>query len=197
MHRNGVDNLGDWELMAQVRSGDFAAFDVLYHRHQSRVRRFAMSLTWNADLAEDYVQEVFCRLWHARGRYVPEGSLSAYLLQITKNHYLSERRKRLNRGEDKQVSFEQRNGHIPLETLPANRRIEPEVHLLEGYRRFRIQEAIDALPDTQKLVFVLAHLEGLRYDEIAEVLDVPVGTVKSRMFHAVRRLQSLLQEIKP
>ncbi len=183
--------------MERVKDGDFAAFDALYRRHQRAIRRFLMSLTWNEDTAEDYLQEVFCNLWKARERYQPSGAFTTYLFQIAKNHYLSERRKKARRGECSLTAKVMHNGHRPLAEIRASARVEPEVYLLEGYRRFRIREAIRALPEAQKLVFVLAHLEGMPYDEIGRVLDIPVGTVKSRMSGAVRRLQGLLQEIKP
>ncbi len=65
---------------------------------------------------------------------------------------------------------------------------------MHAYRRWRIRRAIGSLPEGQQLVFVMAHFEGMKYAEIAEVLNVPVGTVKSRMFTAVRSLQALLEE---
>ena len=65
---------------------------------------------------------------------------------------------------------------------------------MHAYRRWRIRRAIQSLPESQQLVFVMAHFEGMKYAEIAEVLNVPVGTVKSRMFTAVRSLQARLKE---
>ncbi len=192
-----IDQRSDKELMARVRDGDFAALDALYRRHQRAIRRFLMSLTWNEDTAEDYLQEVFCNLWKARGRYQPTGTFTTYLFQIAKNHYLSERRRQKRRSEIRRQAGALHDGRHPLADIPANRRVEPEARLLAGYRLFRIREAIGQLPEGQKLVFVLAHLEGMPYDTIARVLDIPVGTVKSRMSGAVRRLQGLLQEIKP
>lgn len=192
-----IEQLSDNKLMALVKDGDFAAFDALYHRHRKAIRRFLMSLTWNEDTAEDYLQEVFCNLWKARERYRPTGTFTTYLFQIAKNHYLSERRKQKRRSELRVQAGAPYYGRHPLADIPANKRVEPEAHLLAGYRMFRMRQAIAQLPEGQKLVFVLAHLEGMPYNTIARVLDIPVGTVKSRMSSAVRRLQGLLQEIKP
>lgn len=95
------------------------------------------------------------------------------------------------------LSHEDRNGFRPFETIHANPGVEPEIHLLEAYRRLTIRRAIAALPEKQKLVFVMSHLEQMRYEEISEVLGIPIGTVKSRMFAAVNALRTLLAEERP
>jgi RNA polymerase sigma-70 factor (ECF subfamily) len=188
-----MDRLSDFELMELVKTGDFLAFDELYDRYCGQIRRFLYSLTWDEDTAEDYVQEVFLRLYRARDRYEPTGKFSTYLFQIAKNYYLTERRKKmLTNGTTLQSDC--RDGFRPFENITANERIEPEYHLIEDYRRLQIHRAINCLPEPQKLVFVMSHFEDMKYAEIAEVLGVPVGTVKSRMFAAVRTLRSLIKE---
>jgi RNA polymerase sigma-70 factor (ECF subfamily) len=189
-----MEHLSDAELMELVKRGDFSAFDELYNRHSGPIRRFLFSLAWDQETAEDYLQEVFLRLYRAREHYEPTGRFSTYLFQIAKNYYIAQRRKNARRSEEVSLSEEYRGGFGPYENLCANERIEPEVHLLEEYRRRKIRQAISLLPEGQKLVFVMAHLEDMKYSEIAEVLKMPVGTVKSRMFAAVRTLKSLLQE---
>ncbi len=98
-----MDGLSDTELMALVKEGDYGAFDVLYHRYRGPVLRFLFALTWDAQAAEDGLQEVFVGLFRARADYVPTAKLSTYLFQIARNHYLS-----------------QRSGGLPL--LPRQRR---------------------------------------------------------------------------
>ncbi len=176
-----------------MKTGDFRAFDELYARYSQSLRRFLFSLTWDQDTAEDYLQEVFLRLYRARERYEPTGKLSSYLFRIAKNYYLSQVRKK-RRSEEMSLSLENRDGFRPFESIRANERIEPEVHLMEAYRRWGIRQAIRALPEKQKLVFVMSHFQEMKYDEIAEVLRIPVGTVKSRMFAAVNTLKTLLKE---
>lgn len=187
-----LSQLSDTELMELVRSSDYAAFDELYNRYSARIRRFLYSLTWDQDTAEDYLQEVFLRLYRARDTYQPTGRFSTYLYQIARNYYLTQRRKR--GPEEVSLAHEEKDGFRPFEDLPANQRIEPEIHLIEAYRRWQICRAIDSLPEERKLVFVMSHIEGMKYAEIAEVLGIPVGTVKSRMFTAVNELRSLLKE---
>jgi RNA polymerase sigma-70 factor (ECF subfamily) len=189
-----MQQVSDADLMMLVREGDYVAFDQLYDRYRGPILRFLFSLTWDADIAEDYLQEVFLRLYRARDRYEPTGKFSTYIFQIAKNYYLAQRRKTKANAVELSLTFENRNGYRPFENLRVNQRIEPEVHLLEEYRKLGIRRAIAALPEHQKLVFVMSHLEDMKYAEIAEVLGIAVGTVKSRMFAAVNTLRTMLKE---
>ena len=191
---NGLEQLTDAELMELVRNSDFAAFDELYNRYSERLRRFLFSLTWDQDTAEDYLQEVFLRLYRARDKYRATGRFSSYLYQIAKNYYLCQRRKMKARCPEVSLTSEDRNGFRPFESIRANERIEPEVHLMEDYRRFRIRRVIGCLPEGQKMVFVMSHFHDMKHAEISEALGIPVGTVKSRMFAAVNTLRALLKE---
>jgi len=189
-----MQQVSDADLMMLVREGDYVAFDQLYDRYRGPILRFLFSLTWDADIAEDYLQEVFLRLYRARDRYEPTGKFSTYIFQIAKNYYLAQRRKTKANAVELSLTHEDRNGFRPFENLRVNQRIEPEVHLLEEYRKLGIRRAIAALPENQKLVFVMSHLEDMKYAEIAEVLGIAVGTVKSRMFAAVNTLRTMLEE---
>lgn len=188
-----MQQLSDADLMMLVREGDYVAFDELYDRYRAPILRFLFSLTWDQDLAEDALQEVFLRLYRARDRYEPSGKFSTYIFQIAKNYYLAQARKAKAHSEVS-LAHEDCSGFKPFENLRVNQRIEPEVHLLEEYRKHSIRRAIAALPERQKLVFVMSHLEDMKYAEIAEVLGIAVGTVKSRMFAAVNALRTMLKE---
>jgi RNA polymerase sigma-70 factor, ECF subfamily len=189
-----MERLTDAELMELVRGGDFSAFDELYNRYSPALRRFLFSLTWDQDTAEDYLQEVFLRLYRAKDRYQPTGKFSTYLFQIAKNYYLGQARKKRANGGEVVLSLEGRDGFRPFEDIRANEHIEPEAHLIEDYRRWRIRQAIGSLPEGQKLVFVMSHFQDMKYSEISETLGIPVGTVKSRMFAAVSALRHTLKE---
>jgi RNA polymerase sigma-70 factor (ECF subfamily) len=188
-----MDELSDTELMALVKEGDYRAFDVLYERYRGPVLRFLFALTWDAQAAEDGLQEVFVGLFKARAEYVPTAKLSTFLFRIARNYHLARRRKQ-RCVQEVSLSASETGGVDPFAGLRANERMEPEVRLMQAYRRWRIRQAIQSLPDSQQIVFVMAHFEGMKYAEIAEVLNVPVGTVKSRMFAAVRSLQARLKE---
>jgi RNA polymerase sigma-70 factor (ECF subfamily) len=183
--------------MELVKVGDYLAFDELYNRYSEPIRRFLFQLTWDQDTAEDYLQETFLRLYRTRDRYEPTGKFSTFIFQIAKNYYLSQRRKANNRSEEISLAHQDSLGRKPFENIRANERIEPEVHLMEEYRKFRMRRAISMLPEGQKIVFTLSHFEGLKYIDIAELLEIPLGTVKSRMHTAVNALKILLQEEYP
>ena len=174
----------DEELMSLVKTGDFGAFDALYARYSPGIRRFLFNLLWDDDAADDATQEVFFRLYRGRNAYEPAGKLSTWLFQTAKNYFISQCRKQHS------------NGQAPIqlyENIRANPRIEPDIHLLEEYRRHSIRRAVLRLPAPQRLVFVMSELEGLKYAQISEMLGIPVGTVKSRMFAAVAALRNMLE----
>jgi RNA polymerase sigma-70 factor (ECF subfamily) len=174
----------DIELMLRVRGGEVAAFRELLGRYREPLRRFFAALLADPSQAEDFVQETFLRLWLSRERYEPTGRFSTYLFQIGKHYWLNQRKKlRLPLAEEP-IDPELRAGPLTI--------TQPETILLEQYRQMRIRRAIDALPEHYRAVFEMSHLDGLKYAEIAGRLGIPVGTVKSRMAEAVRRLRQAL-----
>jgi RNA polymerase sigma-70 factor, ECF subfamily len=189
-----MEELADTELMELVKVGNYSAFDELYNRYSEPIRRFLFQMIWDQDTAEDYLQETFLRLYRARDRYEPTGKFSTFIFQIAKNYYLSQRRRLKACSEEVSLAQQDHDGRKPFENIHANERIEPEVHLIEEYRLFRIRQAIASLSDIQQMVFVLSHFEDMKYSEIAELLEIPIGTVKSRMHSAVNALKTFLQE---
>ncbi len=189
-----MKQLSDAELMECVSNGDYSAFDELYRRYSERLRRFLFTLTWDQDTAEDYLQETFARLYRARQSYEPTGKFSTFIFRIAKNYYLTQRRKEMRRPDEASLESRGNDGAKLFENIRANQAIEPEFHLVAEYQKFRIRRAIMSLPDNLKMVFVLSHFEDMKYAEIAELLGIPVGTVKSRMFSAVNVLRSTFQE---
>jgi RNA polymerase sigma-70 factor, ECF subfamily len=189
-----MEEHSDADLMAKVRDGDYCAFDEIYRRYSGRLRRFLFSLTWDQDTAEDYLQETFARLYRARHRYEPTGSFATFIFRIAKNYYLTQRRRAKRRPEEASLDHLSTDGRKSFENIPANQSIEPEIHLVAEYQKYRIRQAVMSLPEDLKMVFVLCHFEDLKYVDIAELLGIPVGTVKSRMFRAVSTLRSVFQE---
>jgi RNA polymerase sigma-70 factor (ECF subfamily) len=171
----------DLELMLQVKKGDLASLEVLYRRHSAAVLNFLYHMCWDRELAEDYLQETFLRLWVSAYRYRPSGKFTTFLFQIAKNYYLNQRDKMVRR--PKQVD------------LREDHRAAPDRDLLEqGELRQAIGREVEALPEPLKLVFVLAEYEGMRYREVGEILGIPEATVKSRMHRATGVLQRRLKK---
>ncbi len=179
----------DEELMGLAQKQDISAFEELFRRYEQRIFAFFWRLCANRQEAEDGTQETFLRLWRARVRYEPTGRFSTYLFQIAKNHFLHERQKQGRRKDSQQPS-----ARDPVEgsgePVSADR---ADGRLLAGELQAAVSRAMIRLPETLRLVYVLTEQEGMSYQQAAEVLDCPVGTVGSRKVEAVRRLRELLQ----
>lgn len=179
-----MDDRTDIELMLRVRDGDAAAFAELARRYRAPLRRFFSAVLPDRSLGDDCAQETLLRLWLTRDRYEPTGRFSTYLFQIAKHYGLNERRKR---------SLPLRGSDEPdLDGLDG--RSGPETAVLLMERMQRLRRAVSDLPAIYRTVFEMSHFEGLKYAEIARVLGVAVGTVKSRMSEAVRRLRAALED---
>jgi len=177
--------------MQQARAGDMEAFARLLARHRRRVQNFLYRLFWDREKAEDGTQEVFVRLWMARTRYQERARFTTFLYQIAHNYWIDERRKAGARPQEVELPSGADEG-LSNPALLAPATTEPQQCLFQRYRQRRIREAIAGLPDRYRAVFVLGHLEERRTAEIAAILGIPQGTVKSRMYAAVRMLRARL-----
>lgn len=168
----------DADLMERVRAGRRDAFECLVRRHQQPLLNFFSRMGAYTE-AEDLVQETFVRLFRYRDRYRPSAKFTTFLYTLARHAWLDLLRK-------------SRKGEILQERIRAE---APDGHD-GGIGRARLgmdtQAALDALPEKLRSVVVLSFLQGLRYDEIAGVLKIPTGTVKSRMFTALDRLKGIL-----
>ncbi|MHC4506797.1 MAG: RNA polymerase sigma factor [Planctomycetota bacterium] len=192
----GFDSVPDEELMVRAGRGEVGAFEALVRRHEAGVINYFFRLHWDRYRAEDQAQEVFLRLFtHARD-YVPTARFTTYVYRIAHNYWVDElRRYRRERGQvslDAEDAEGSRLGEIVAAGTddPAGSARKEEV--VEA-----VIEAVDTLSDDQKAVFVLGEVRGMRYAEISRILDIPEGTVKSRMHAAVRKLRRRLASIAP
>ena len=175
----------DIQLMLRVKQGDEEAFDELIRRYRRPLMGFFYSLCWNADASQDCAQEALVRLWLARDRYEPSGSFKSYIFQIARNYWLTTLRKRKCRPEPMFLE----EGWEPFVDEDSL-----EQSLIRRYEDRRVKNAIAQLPEHYRLVFVLSNYQDMKYAEIAEILEIPVGTVKSRMSSAVRILRENLSK---
>jgi RNA polymerase sigma-70 factor (ECF subfamily) len=187
----------DCELMARVKLDDQEAFALLVQRHKPWLTRLLYHLFWSREEAEDGAQEVLLRLWLSRTRYEPTANLKTFLFTIARNYWHNRSTRVIRR--QPVVSLEDQFGpgaRAIIEKL-ADQSPTPEQQVMERYEVFRIRQAVDALPEKQRLVFILSQYGDLRYREIAELLGIPEGTVKSRMATAVEALRRALQGSSP
>lgn len=177
----------DGQLIARGRAGDRAALGTLYDRHSTRVYGLLFRLTGNAAEAEDLAQETFLSAFRSLADWRGEGAFSTWLCGIAcRLHADFQRRKgrRLTEPLDADVPAHS-EGADPLQ-LCARRETQAE-----------IEQAIAALPAGFREVFVLVKVEGFSYREAATLLQLPLGTVQSRLWRAVALLQSALRELDP
>ena len=187
-----MTNNTDEELMSFVRNQDVSAFEELFGRYERRVFAFFYRLIWNAEEARDCTQETFLRLWRGRAGYAPTGKFSTYIFQIAKNHFLHECQKHKSRPNLKQTTAGSLQRSPDDEALPDGAFSQAMAHEIGS----AISKAVCSLPEAHRLVYVLSEGQRLSYQEIAEILDCPVGTVSSRKVEAVRKLRRLLKPLR-
>ncbi len=180
----------DAEWMSRFQAGDKEAYNKLVSLYYPMIYNYFCSMTYDKHLAEDITQEVFIKLYKFRDQYQPVKTFKAFLFTIARNAYIDYYRKVKRKpefsydvdvGEKKYSDLFESENSDPSEPIDASERIE------------RIMNAVHKLPDILRDVFVLSEIEGLKYSEIAEILNIPVGTVKSRMFNALKNLRELLK----
>ena len=164
--------------------------------HMDAVYRFALRLTGAADQAQDLVQDTFLRAFRSWDQYTPGTQCKSWLFTICRNLYLRQRERGQRHDEIVAENAPRDTGtESPVNPLwAAVEGSDPEGEFFSSIVDADVLEAIDALPEEYRMAVVLSDVEGLSYDEIAATLDVPVGTVKSRLFRGRRRLQQVLYE---
>jgi RNA polymerase sigma-70 factor (ECF subfamily) len=179
--------LADEELMDLVDAGETRAFEVVFDRHAGAGYSLALRMCGRRALAEDIVQEAFLSLWRSGSGYDrARGSVRSWVLSAVHNRAVDAlRRTGAKSGRD--VSDEG-----IAERLPAREATEAEVERREESRRVR--SALDELPPDQRQVIELAYFGGLSHSQIAEMLDLPPGTVKGRMRLGLTKMRSALGE---
>jgi RNA polymerase sigma-70 factor, ECF subfamily len=179
----------DWGLLARVGAGDGDAFAPLVERHQDRLIRLCERLLGEREAARDAAQEVFVKAFRHAGRAKPKGQLYTWLYRIAVNHCLNRMRRR------KIAQFFSLTPAAPVEPDapafdPPGQAPSPERELEDRERWRATRRAIDALPESQRTVLLLAKFEGLSYREISESLGISLGAVESRLVRAMRRLSA-------
>jgi RNA polymerase sigma-70 factor (ECF subfamily) len=179
-------SLTDEEAMLRLqRDGDRRAFGLIVRRWEGPIFRLCARMTGDLHRGEDLAQTAFARLFEKAGAYRHGGRVSTFLWRIAVNLCLDEQR---------------RSGRRPTEPLdgltagcePASDLPSPSAAAARHERAELVRRALERLSERTRAVVVLRHYEGLKFREIAEVLDIPVGTVKSRMADALDRLSALL-----
>lgn len=181
----------DVAVMERIKNGDQEAVIELVGKYQSELIGFFFHLSWDQLVAEELAQDVFVNVFRSRERYVATARVRTFLYRIAHNLWIDHlRRQRRHLSLD--VGFDE-DGPRFGDSLAAPAIADHEQR--NEHIRERVQQALDLLPAGQREVFVLANNHGMKYQEIAGVLSIPEGTVKSRMHHAVRILRDELADL--
>lgn len=167
------------ELVTQAQGGDRSAFGELVRRHRAGVVNVVYRMCGDANLAEDAAQEAFIKAWQKLPSYQPRSPFRNWVYRIATNAALD-----VIRREKETVDIEE----LPLSSSKKG----PEPVVLEKERAERVQQAVLDLPPASRGVLVLREYEGLSYKEIADTLDIPLGTVMSRLNYARQQLLKTL-----
>jgi RNA polymerase sigma-70 factor, ECF subfamily len=175
---------------------DQAQFADLAMEYMGSLYSAALRMTRNPSDAEDLVQETYLKAYRAFGSFKEGTNLKAWLYRILTNTFINSYRARRRRPEQTELDevedlylYRRLGG---LEAVSAGRSAEEEV--LEHFTESEVKEAVEALPEQFRLAVLLADVEGFSYKEIAEILDIPIGTVMSRLHRGRRALQKTLHE---
>ena len=174
--------LADEDLLVQAAKGDERAFEVLYDRHGKVAWSLAFRLLGERGAAEDLVQEAFMAVWNGAGRYSsPRGSVRTWILSIV-HHRAVDRLRQGAAGKRRQEALE----HVAAIEPDAPDAAEVALARVEAEE---VQAALHDVPDDQRQVLRLAYFGGYTHHEIAEMLSVPLGTVKSRLRLGLERIR--------
>ena len=179
----------DSELVARWQAGDGRAFELLVCRHEQRVFRLLMRMMGSREEAEDVAQETFLRLHRYGHRFRSEALFSTFVYRVAINAALN-RRRTLGRTRDRISKLQVRQA--AGDDLPQTPR-DPEDAAIGSETSARVREALDRLSPSLRFPVVLYDIEGLAYGEIARVLGIREGTVKSRIHRARQALRSELR----
>jgi RNA polymerase sigma-70 factor (ECF subfamily) len=179
----------DHRLIAECLRGDTASFGVLVRRYQERLYHTVFRLVGNAEDAQDVVQETFLNAYQSLEGFKGDSQLFTWLYRIAVNTAISMKRKqrvllRLDGGRD---------GDQVLEPLDASETSRPGHALEQAEQSRRVQHALTQLSAEHRAVLVLKDMEGHKYETMAELLQVPIGTIRSRLHRARLELREILQ----
>jgi RNA polymerase sigma-70 factor (ECF subfamily) len=169
----------DESAMREVREGAVGRLELLFDRHYTGILRYFQYLTSNRTLSEDLAQEVFFRVLKYRHTYQPQGNFRAWLYQIARRVYADQLSKRKS-----EVALPQDAREISGGGLPPDREFQKKQEAL------LLRRALAALPDEKREVLIMSRFLDLKYEEIATVLECEVGTVKQRVYRAMRDLSA-------
>lgn len=183
----------DWTYVQRVQAGDVAAFDFLVVKYRERLFSIVYNLTSNREDAADLTQEAFIKAFSSIKRFRGKSSFFTWLYRIAVNTTLSQmKRHRLRRFFSLENLNEEATSSEIIETLSEGGKIERRS--LANELQEKLNEALQKLSPKHRTVVILFEIEGLSHQEISEIMECSVGTVRSRLHYAKQQLQAYLQD---
>ena len=180
-------------MIAQALGGDQRAYTYLMDKHRSAIFHVINRIVRNDEAARDLVQETFMKAFSSLASYRSEYRFSTWLYKIAANSSIDFLRKKRIQALSLDRPVETADGTMEIEV--ADYSYHPGRELEKKQQRFSIEEAIESLPDKYREVIIYRHKDDKSYEEIADLLDIPVGTVKARIFRARELLKKKLRNI--
>lgn len=187
----------DLTLVKRVRSGDQRAFKLLVERYQRKIYSVALGMLKDKEEAMDVSQEAFVKVYRYLDHFKGDASFYTWLYRITVNICIDFiRRRGASRGEvvefdeNVQVDLSEAN----LGALGSRLGTNPQKSALRKELAEKIQEALAEVPEKHRAILLLREVEGMSYEDLARTLEIPKGTVMSRLFHARAKVQKILSE---
>jgi RNA polymerase sigma-70 factor (ECF subfamily) len=183
----------DEKLIADALKGDQKAYTRLVEQHKKAIFHIINKIVRNDEAANDLVQETFMKAFSSLATYRSEYRFSTWLYKIAANASIDYLRKRRIHALSLDRPMETKDGTVEIEV--ADYSYHPELDLMRKQQRVSIEEAIDSLPKKYRDVIVYRHKDDKSYEEIADLLEIPVGTVKARIFRARELLKKKLKNV--
>lgn len=180
-------------IIAQALAGDQKAYTVLVDKHRQSIHHIIKRIVHNEEATRDLVQETFMKAFASLASYRSEYRFSTWLYKIAANSSIDFLRKKRIQALSLDRPLESGDGTMEIEV--ADFSFHPERELERKQKWCSIEEAIDSLPDKYREVIIYRHREDKSYEEIADSLNIPVGTVKARIFRARELLKKKLKNI--
>jgi RNA polymerase sigma-70 factor (ECF subfamily) len=189
------DDLADEALMQLTANEDRAAFDALFLRHHRAVFNYTRRMVGENTAAEDLTQECFIRVWRARHRYQTGSPFRPWLFTIAHRVVLDDLKRRRVPTTSLSIStMEDTDPHIPAELVALMSQTDPLHSVMARELEREVQRALEHLPEILREVIVLRDMENLSYEQAAQVIGCPLGTVKSRLNAAREQLRKAATE---
>src|SRR5215471_4148239 len=183
---SALSEVTDQELVARARAKDFAAFEELLDRYEDKVFRLAYRFVRNETEAQEILQDTFLSIWRKLHTFKGDAQFSSWLYRVAANAALmrlrAQRRHPEISTEELPIGYLDSHGQLPA--VGENWARRPDDQLQSDELRKHIQQAVDNLPELYRTVFLIRDVEGLSTEETAEVLNISVPTVKTRLHRA-------------